>query len=181
MLIRILRALCVSAGAVFTVTLCLNWALMTGGAFINVSSSLPRGVYTVATSQEIKEGSLVLACLEKDQAREAFERGYVTRGQCPGHYAPIGKHVVALKGDHVQVSAVGVHVNGQLLPLSIPSPVDGRGLPLPALNLNATLRAGEYLLLNPALDSFDSRYLGIIRHRQILAVLRPEPSVALPA
>ena len=122
----------------------------------------------------IERGSLVLACLEPELATWAWERGYLSgHGKCPQGLAPIGKYVVAVAGDKVVSTSAGIEVNGKLQPNSKASSLDGAGRAMPQVHLNQVLKQGELLLLNPVVDSFDSRYWGLLRVEQVVGTLEP--------
>ena len=122
----------------------------------------------------IERGSLVLACLEPELAAWAWERGYLSgHGKCTQGLAPIGKYVVAVAGDLVVSTRAGIKVNGKLQPNSKASRRDGAGRAMPQAHLNQVLKQGELLLLNPVVDSFDSRYWGLLRVEQVVGTLEP--------
>ncbi len=148
--------------------LCLSCALMHGfDLYINTSDSLPKGLYKVTRGQSIQKGDLVLSCLKDEDSRMAFERGYIGVGTCPLHHAGIGKHVAATQGDLVEIDETGIKVNLTFVPKSKPARADGHGQLLPNINLKVRLGAGEYVLVNSAANSFDSRYLGLFDRSQV--------------
>src|SRR5438034_3432539 len=73
------------------------------GLRVNLSASMPVGLYRVSTGPAVR-GVMVLACLPTDVAVFARSRGYVPSGSCPGATAPIGKVVLAMVGDTVEVT-----------------------------------------------------------------------------
>lgn len=170
---RLLKSLLfVSAGCLVAALIC-QFTLHLLQAWVNISASLPYGLYqTSATGAPYARGELILTCLPPPAAQLANERSYVTVGSCTARTAPVGKYIVAIPGDRVEISLQGVRVNGHLLPNSQPSTVDGQGLPLQPAILHTILQDGEYLLLNPLLQSFDSRYCGIVRAELFVARLK---------
>jgi len=144
---------------------------------INTTASLPRGLWrTVENSGALRVGDVVTFCPPlTPPIRLAQERGYVASGACPGDVEPMLKPVVALAGDQVAVSPLGVHVNGRLLPSSAPLIADSADRPLPILVMTeATVPADSAWVVsshNPR--SYDSRYVGPISTDSITAVLRP--------
>src|SRR5690348_11800545 len=113
---------------VMSLTLSIGgWA---GHYRVNVSGSLPIGLYRVV-EPSLARGALVLACLPASVARMARERGYVHRGACPGSSAPIGKFVLAIAGDTVDVSGHGLAANGRLVTGTKPLAYDSRDRRLP--------------------------------------------------
>jgi conjugative transfer signal peptidase TraF len=146
------------------------------GLRFNLTTSLPIGLYRVTKdSPNLKRGAVVLYCLPPPVARFAHNRGYVPRGgQCPGGLTPIGKMVAALPGDTVVVTSDGITVNGALQSHSRALATDLKGRELPQLVGRSYVIGRDFIwLLAPAERSFDSRYLGPLLARNVLARVRP--------
>ena len=171
--------------------------------YCNTSSSLPVGLYRVTwlpdvnsatfafahtTQPEVKNGTTTTTTThtptttypestkkqQQQAATWAWERGYLSgHGKCPQGLAPIGKYVVAVAGDKVVSTSAGIEVNGKLQPNSKASSLDGAGRAMPQVHLNQVLKQGELLLLNPVVDSFDSRYWGLLWVEQVVGTLEP--------
>jgi conjugative transfer signal peptidase TraF len=142
---------------------------------INTTKSIPVGFYWM-TSDSVKRGSYVIFCPPETELFEtAKARGYIGAGFCPGGYGYMMKRVAAVKGDAVVIAADGVHVNGELLPFSLPRAADKAGRPMPSGDTNRyTLSATELLLMSDVSGtSFDSRYFGPIHLKQVQGVIRP--------
>jgi signal peptidase I len=103
-----------------------------GGLVVNLTNSEPTGLYLRVPGEPERGGMVALRSLMK--------------------------HVVAVPGDVVTVTALGTYVNGQLIPHSaIPATAKGyRPFPFGAY----TLHPGQYWLLGTSPDSWDSRYIG---------------------
>jgi len=160
---------------VCTGTLLLVTALGLGaGLRLNLTGSIPIGLYRVS-SEPVARGAIVLACLPAEVASFALSRGYVPHGRCPGGTAPIGKVVLALGGDVVQVTATGLWVNGQAVRGTTPLAVDGAGRSLRRFPNGAyRVRADEVWLYSPySARSFDSRYFGPLPRSCILSRVLP--------
>lgn len=144
------------------------------GIRLNTTPSIPVGIYRM-TDDPIVKGSYVVFCPPSAPVFElAKERGYISAGYCPGGYGHVMKKILAVKGDRVAINADGVHVNGRLLPLSVPASVDGAGGPLPKYKAAWVLGSAEFLLMADKNDrSFDGRYFGTINRTQIEGVIRP--------
>ncbi|HXB23571.1 MAG TPA: conjugative transfer signal peptidase TraF [Gemmatimonadaceae bacterium] len=130
------------------------------GFWINVTASLPIGVYRVAPGP-MRRGTLVLACAPVWATQLARERRYLWKGPCPGGTVYLGKQIAAVAGDTVDVDSGGIAVNGAHLANSRPLARDTRGRLLPVLRGRWVLRPGEVWLWagwNPL--SFDGRYFG---------------------
>jgi conjugative transfer signal peptidase TraF len=146
------------------------------GLRFNLTSSLPIGLYRVTRdAPTLERGAIVLYCLPPPVAGFAHNRGYVPRGgQCPGGLTPIGKMVAALPGDTVVLTTVGITVNGALQSHSRALATDLKGRGLPQLSRRAYVIARDYVwLFAPSERSFDSRYLGPLMARNVLARVEP--------
>ncbi len=161
------------------ITICCLAALLEAaiiyGIRINTTTSYPVGIYLL-TNAPIEKGSLVIFCPENNRAfRQARERGYIGAGFCPDGYGYMIKKLLATKNDKVEISTLGVFVNGELLPNSKPMATDSEGQFLPHLEYNIAALADNSVLLmsdyNP--KSFDARYFGVIDKANIISVIRP--------
>ena len=129
--------------------------------FYNDTSSLPSGFYYVRKTDSIEIGDLVRVCVPDSWAHLARQRGYLDRGNCPGETTPVGKMVIAMPGDTVDISLDGVRVGGRLLSNSKPHPFDSQERPLEATLGLHVLGPGECFVLSTLYGlSFDSRYFG---------------------
>ena len=144
------------------------------GLRLNLTGSLPIGLYRVARATPVRE-AIVLACLPPAVAAFARARGYVpSGGQCPGGVLPVGKPILAIAGDTVTVTPTGLLVNGTPVPNSRPLAADRQGRPLPRL------AAGQYVVRPGTLwvvssysrFSFDSRYFGAVEMGRVRANVR---------
>jgi conjugative transfer signal peptidase TraF len=148
----------------------LPWALRLR---LNTSASLPRGLYRL-TRRPPRRGSLVLLCPPPAAARLARARGYLPAGPCPGGVAPLGKMLLALPGDTVEISPRGLALDGRPVPLSRLSPADSLGRPLPAAPAGRhRLAPGQVWVYAPHPRSFDSRTFGPVADRLLLGTLEP--------
>jgi conjugative transfer signal peptidase TraF len=169
------RWLKIALGAGVAAPLALGAAAKVLGLYWNTSASIPLGLYR-ATSEPVRVGSYVLLCLpEGGVFQEAYRRGYLGVGVCPGGAGYVMKRVMAAHGDHVELGDDGVRVNGQPLPDSAPVRFDGAGRPMPHLKTtSAALAPDQVLLMSDRFAlSFDARYFGLTSRRQIKTVIRP--------
>lgn len=172
---RFCRAFAITAIAAFFVV----WAAYLLGARINRTNSLPKGLYW-AVAKEPERGDLV-AFWPRDTAamREARHRGYILGGvynTVDGEgYGLLLKRLMAIPGDVVSITDVGVVINGSLVPNTKPLVADNVGDPLPTLRFtDYRLGDGEVLFLSDYLPrSFDGRYFGAQERRQIVEVVVP--------
>lgn len=151
-----------------------------GGLRINLTTSLPVGIYRI-TGAKPDRGAIVIACLPPAVAKLARARGYVRGGgSCAYGTTPVGKVVLAQTGDTITVTSSGtVLLNGRRVPNSEAHQYDRRGRRLPHLpSSTQVLGRGELWLLNPCPRSFDSRYFGAVDVALVRAVVRPVWTVA---
>lgn len=149
-------------------------AATAAGLRVNLTGSIPPGIYR-AVGATIARGAIVLVCLPVQVARPAREAGYLPAGSCPDGSAPIGKPVVAVVGDIVDVGDLGVTVNGILLANSRPLAHDSRGESLNVLRVeHQVVRSSEiWLVSSHSPRSFDSRYFGPVPRSAVRSRLRP--------
>lgn len=158
-----------------TCTVALGGGAYLAGARVNTTKSIPVGLYWM-TERPVEKGVYVAFCPpEVGVFREAKARDYIGAGFCPGGFGLMMKRVLAAKGDEIAISADGVSVNGQLLPLSKLIDNDLSGRPLPRFQDSRYTLAGEQLLLmsDVSATSFDGRYFGPVNKSQVKGVIRP--------
>lgn len=144
------------------------------GLRVNVSPSVPRGLYWL-TSDAPARGGYVAVCpppaLIFDRARA---RGYLGRGRCDGNYAEMIKLLAAGPGDHVRIDATGVRVGDRLWPGSSPAAVDGAGRAMPQPPVLETTLARSVVVISEDCElGFDSRYFGPLPRSAIKATAIP--------
>jgi conjugative transfer signal peptidase TraF len=139
------------------------------GLRINTSPSLPVGLYVVTPDGS---ANLVEFCPAEPFAALSLIRGYRNAGSCRDGGAPMLKPVVAKAGDVVELSGVGISVNGLLLPNTAPLSKDTKGRPLTAWPFGrySSTPGTVWVASSYHSRSFDSRYFGpvhetAIRHR----------------
>lgn len=140
-------------------------AAAVGGLRVNVSRSYPIGLYrVVGDATTVQRGSVVVVCLPLAWARFARQRGILGPGHCEGGTYGLGKLVLAVEGDVVELRREGITVNGSAVPRSRTLDRDLRGRPLPQYTPGRyVLRPGEVWLFSPHHPgAFDSRYFGPI-------------------
>jgi conjugative transfer signal peptidase TraF len=145
------------------------------GARLNLTESLPLGVYWVS-QQPIARGAYVRFCPPAEGAfAVAKERGYLGDGYCPSGYVPMIKRIGGVQGDSVAVTEEGTRVDGKLLPLSTRWHADAAGRPLPKPEQSHYLLESKQLWVvsDTNNQSFDSRYFGPIDRAWVIEVIRP--------
>lgn len=126
----------------------------------NASASAPRGLYWVVARERQRRGDMVVAWLPAQVRRLAAERGYL-----PARI-PLVKRVAAIAGDRVCAAGHRVLINGTSAAWRYRSDPAGRALPW--WSGCRRLMGGETLLLTAPPRSFDGRYFGISRAREIV-------------
>jgi conjugative transfer signal peptidase TraF len=143
----------------------------------NLSASLPRGLYRLDPAPgrpALSPGDFVLTCPPTAFARLARARRYLPAGRCPGGTQPLGKLVLALRGDRLDVEPAGITLDGVPLAATAAAPADAAGRPLPRVPPGPRLVApGTLWLISPHPRSLDSRYFGPVAAAQILGRLLP--------
>jgi conjugative transfer signal peptidase TraF len=139
---------------------------------INVSASVPRGVYLKEKEGNLERGNLVLVCPSNGAVWRlvAQSRSVVKGSGCGGTLAPLMKEIAAVEGDTVTVTTGGVVLNGTLRAGTALLSFSSRGKPLPQASSQKIPR-GELFLLGSSPESLDSRYFGTIPIRDVQGVL----------
>jgi conjugative transfer signal peptidase TraF len=141
----------------------LGQVAITGtGIRINVTGSMPRGLYHLrASSRPAKRGDIVAICPPFRVASLGRQRSYLGPGSCPESVEPLLKIVVATEGDIVVTSPIGISVNENLLPESQQLQVDAVGRSLVCWSTPVyRMPSGMIWLYAPSERSWDSRYWG---------------------
>ena len=131
---------------------------------VNVSSSLPVGVYRLERS-EPGRGSLVAVRLPAALHSVAVERSYL------GARSLLLKPVAAMTGDWICRLGPMVTINGRLVAMA--RRVDHAGRGMSVWQGCRRLGADEVLVLAPHPGSFDGRYFGPLKRSRIVAVAVP--------
>lgn len=138
------------------------WQLWAMGYRLNVTPSLPRGIYR-NSEEKPAIGDLVSFCLGQNQSALALERQYLESGSCPAGARPLLKKLAGVPGDQVIQTEEGIFVNGSRWENTVFSEVDSQSRPMPAASLSGVIPEGMALVLSDAhAGSFDSRYFGFV-------------------
>jgi conjugative transfer signal peptidase TraF len=142
------------------------------GLRVNLSPSLPLGFYVTTT---VSDAPLIEFCPSEPFASFAAARGYRPEGNCPDGAAPLMKPVVARGGDLVNVSSLGIAVNGELIANTAPKSTDTSGRPMKAWPFGRYKVSTSTVWVASSYNarSFDSRYFGPIPVSAIRNRLRP--------
>ncbi|HIF0226155.1 conjugative transfer signal peptidase TraF [Legionella pneumophila serogroup 1] len=155
--------------------LCLAFILIAIGFRVNLTDSIPAGLYRINNTGNIKNSYVIFCPDDRKAFKQAMKRGYIDHGlHCSG-YGYLMKKVVATSGDVISVTSKGVFVNHTLIPYSKPKLKDGMSRLLPQWHaLNYRLKEGEFVTMTSQSEwSFDSRYYGPIHIGQIKGIITP--------
>lgn len=152
------------------------------GYRLNMTSSVPIGVYHIKTDGRFERGQIVALCPPDNAAIQlGRDRGYVLDGYaCPGGYRPLFKPVAAMAGDVVTVAAEGISVNGRLLPNTKARAKDGEGRPLPVVARGSypVLPGQVWVISTYNARSYDGRYFGAVPVKGVVGVAEPIATVS---
>lgn len=127
----------------------------------NVSASAPRGLYVVGPGVPVSAGDMVVARTPDPWRTLAARRHYLPAN------VPLVKRVVAGRGDVVCARGAEIAING--VPAVTRRVRDARGRILPWWEGCVRLGGGDaFLLMANEGASFDGRYFGVTRARDIL-------------
>lgn len=143
-------------------------SLIAGGYRVNFTNSMPVGVYQKLSKKRVERDDLVGVCLEDVLANYAKSRNIVEQGSCPSGLTPLLKKVIAIPGDIIFVDHYSLIVNGKIF---YAPHQKSREWNL----LNHAIKANGYWVYgsNNTLHSWDSRYFGGIKQRQIIGIYKP--------
>ena len=147
----------------------------------NVSPSVTPGLYLARHRAPVR-GELVLVCLPATVGRWAHLRGYLPQGHCEGGSQPLGKWIVGVGGDRIEIHAEAIAVNGIPLDGSHREPTDVHDRPMPLAPEGVWLLGPGEVWLHSGRHprSLDSRVYGPLDASTIQAVLEPLWTVPEP-
>jgi conjugative transfer signal peptidase TraF len=121
------------------------------------TGSEPVGWYRT-TYETPRRGDFVTFRLPDNLRREGISRGYIgSRWPFP---SLLTKRLAALPGDTVQVTRLGVFINGNRWPDSAPRKHDQAGRPMLVHYGSYRVEPGYFVALSDSPDGWDGRYFG---------------------
>ena len=136
------------------------------GVSIQISNSMPKGLYLTTPINTPKKDSTVLFYTSAATEQLMKQRQWIT------YKTPIMKKVAAVPGDLACIEDHHLLINNQYY--SSIATIDSKKRPLPQLAFCRTLKNNEYFLIsNYSEKSFDSRYFGPIPREKIIAKATP--------
>jgi conjugative transfer signal peptidase TraF len=146
--------------------------LYRAGLIINITGSMPRGIYWRGTGK-IHRGDLVAFCLDKKNQLFGLERGYLIHGTRCQFSEPLIKKVIAVPSDNIFLSSQSIRVNAHTYPYQTFT-TDAKGRPLVAYpSGNYTDTKDYWVMGTDSQKSWDSRYFGPIHSTAILWKIKP--------
>ncbi len=127
---------------------------------------MPKGLYLRKLSAP-QRGDIVAVCLSKYWQRLGLKKGYLRFGSCEYHSSMLIKKIIALPGDHVQLTDNFISVNN--IYYYFPSYYfDHLGRRLLVYPRNKYCKTKGYWLIGSYdTHSWDSRYWGPVNRQQI--------------
>jgi conjugative transfer signal peptidase TraF len=126
----------------------------------NVSASAPLGLYRVGDAHNLRTGDTVIAWAPAEARSLAAKRGYLPLE------VPLVKRIAAASGDSICASGARVTINGRIAASRLAT--DSRARLLPRWEGCVILGTRDYFLLMPSRWSFDGRYFGVTRERDMI-------------
>ncbi len=133
-----------------------------------ITGSMPRGIYIIATPQKIDRGQTIIFSLPQSIRGMIEDRQWV-----PPNVSMLMKDVYGVPDDMILVNDKGLSINGEHL--GSVKKYDNQGLPLAQQNrdMEYRLKDAEYFAACPSDNSYDSRYFGPVHRKHIKGVVRP--------
>ncbi|MDR2819478.1 MAG: conjugative transfer signal peptidase TraF [Desulfovibrio sp.] len=141
------------------------------GFRINVTASMPPGIYRIFFDETPKRGGYVSFCPDEDAAAVALNAGYLQPGSCMSGVRPLLKILVGVAGDTLRIAPEGVYINEALLPESAVLTKDKNGVALAHKAPEGSIPDGQAFLLANHQGSYDSRYFGFVPASRLMKVV----------
>ena len=136
----------------------------TQNLFINLSPSIPVGLYLRQGSTSLRIGDTVVLRVSEEVRDLANRIGLLE------HTKLLFKRVLAGPGEKFCFEGSVLEVGEREFGLRRET---SKGLALPQLKGCSVLSPSEYLVIGDTEDSFDSRYFGAVREEDVVARVRP--------
>jgi len=157
-------------------------ALKESGVFLNITPSMPLGLYREEALPPLRAGMIVLLCppsfSTSHAMRQAIRRHWLQTeagSPCQNRLVPFLKRIAAVPGQQVKLSMTGISVDGHMLPATAIKARSKAGRPIIHYPLGRyTVRPGHvWLTDNSSPWAYDSRYWGPVTTGHLLAAARP--------
>ncbi len=160
--------------SVFSIVFFAGCLLYQAGFRINLTSSLPLGIWKIDKSfTRIEKGDYVWFMATKEIADFALERGYLQENiKCENNTIPLLKTVYGLPGDTYSFHENEIRINDIPVKNTKRRINDSKERPMPRI-LNGIVRKNQLFVLTMHTYSYDSRYYGPIPIKNVEGKARP--------
>ena len=150
-------------------SLLLLW-IFTHFFVINISPSMPIGLYIKKSPSNIKQGDMVIACLPESLARSAYNAGIIHKSPVCAHgYQPLLKQMIATAHDVVVSDHQTIMVNDK----HYIAPINTNRAVLNTRGTSDFKKNGVWLYgAGYPQNSWDSRYFGALDESNIQSAVR---------
>lgn len=125
---------------------------------INVTPSLPLGIYRLEEVKNLKQGDIVLFDINKETKQRMFERGYI-----PVKSTKLLKTIGALENNKITIINSILYIDGESYGRILDKDLENRVLP----SIEIRVDKGNFLALTKKNLSYDSRYFGQVSLNKI--------------
>lgn len=145
------------------IALFIKFFSLISGFSINMSSSIPRGLYLLYPKYNIKKGDIINFKIPELIKKISLERNYLSKD-----IKTLTKYVVATKNDVIERKNNKLFINNLFIGQIYLT--DQKNRPLISVlkeGEKITLQGNDYFVLGIVENSLDSRYYGIIKEKDI--------------
>ncbi len=125
---------------------------------INVTPSLPRGIYRLEKPENLKQGDIILFDIDEDIKEMMAERKYI-----PNKKTKLLKTIGAFENNKIQILDEVLYIDMKNYGRILTCDMEGRKLP----EIEIKVEKGYFLALTNKNLSYDSRYFGQVRLEKI--------------
>ncbi|MDR2017925.1 MAG: S26 family signal peptidase [Syntrophobacterales bacterium] len=122
--------------------------------YLNLSSSMPLGIYKITPAAALTPGDLVVFDPPEVARPYIYGRRWLPAGW------PLIKQIGALAGDTFSIEGASFCINNKYIGAVYTQ--DGEGGTLPRITGIHTVKSGTFLPISPYSRSFDGRYFGAV-------------------
>lgn len=140
---------------------------------INTTDSVKKGLYYIKKSSQYKLNDYVVFCLDDLTAKKAYMAKYINHGSCPGGYEPLLKKIIAVPGDYLLFDNNLIKTpSGEYQAPTFKKDKSNHSINFKQ-QYGSLILSGFWVYGDNNIRSFDSRYFGQIKQKQILYVAKP--------
>ncbi len=155
------------------ITMLLVMVFIYNNIIINITPSLPYGIYIKSKDKNIKIGDYVSFCLNEKFKQIGLSRGYLEQGKACNGSIPLIKKVIAIPYDKVTLSKSQITISDKILNYST-AQYDSLNRKLDTYPEGSYIDNCYWLIGDYDIShSWDSRYWGCIPPQQIINKIKP--------